>query len=213
MYSCRSLARWWILFFAPASDKQKKNVIILGKLFVNQYYPVTLESFPWATERFEEGGIVYRRIPSLGIPRGAALSFQVVGGWGGEGNFIIIVFLGWKIWSIDKSLSTRQVSGKSIGLSYPLDSDLSSGYCYLPFWQMGPVLNFWGYLAPFQLHLKMRKSHNILMLRMCFSNWIMSAMILEVILDQTEMRMWYVTSSQLKQHRNNNIIYFKVGFH
>lgn len=85
-----------VLFFAPASDKQKKNVRILGKLFVNQYYPVTLESFPWATERFEEGGIVYRRIPSLGILRGAALSFQVVGG-GGGGNFIIIVFLGWKI--------------------------------------------------------------------------------------------------------------------
>ena len=48
---------------------------------------MTLESFPWATERFEEGGIVYRRIPSLGIPRGAALSFQVVGGWGGGREF------------------------------------------------------------------------------------------------------------------------------
>ena len=50
---------------------------------------MTLESFPCAlvyraNERFEEGGIVYRRIPSLGIPRGAALSFQVVGGGGGR---------------------------------------------------------------------------------------------------------------------------------
>ena len=34
----------------------------------------------------------------------------------------------------------------------------------------------------------------------------MSAMILEAILDQTGMRMWYVTSSQLKEHRNDSFI-------
>ena len=139
-------------------------------------------------------------------PRG---SFVFPGWAGGRGgNFIIIVFQGWKIWSIEKSLSTERVSGKPIALTtgeWFIQWIVLSNFLTAAWDQF---LIFWGYLAPFQLHLKMRKSHNILMLRMCFSNWIMSAMNLEAILDQTEMRMWYVTSSQLKEHRNNNIILF-----
>ena len=38
---------------------------------------------------------------------------------------------------LDTSLSDRYVNKKSL---YPLDSDLSSGQCYPPFEQLGPVL-------------------------------------------------------------------------